>query len=98
MGDHWADMAELVALGDRDLAGDDQGEALAGLADLDQGLARGEGARLAETAQPVELLRFQGRKPLVPTKIEYGGRRLSHAASLGREGPAGQARWRFPSP
>jgi hypothetical protein len=57
--DQLGDMAEPVMLRDRDLAGEDDEHARAGLAGLEQRLAIGVAADLAETAQAVDLLRRQ---------------------------------------
>src|SRR5580693_7882248 len=82
-------MTEFVTLGDGDLAGDDQDEPVAALADFDQRIAGREVSRLAEPPQALHFLKPEDREPLVASKIENGGRGLGHGVE---PRPTGAAR------
>ena len=78
IGDEDAPMSQPVALGDLDLARDDQRQAVPGLADPDQRLAGRIGARRPEAAQPLDLGRLQDRKHLLAAGLGHQGRRVGH--------------------
>ncbi len=81
VGDDGLADAPLVAAGDGDLAAEDHGQAMAGLADPHQGLARRIGPRLAEPPQPVDLGGRQGRIHLVAAGDDGGPGRRHRASS-----------------
>ena len=62
--------ARLVVLGDVDLAGQDDGQAGADLADFRQRLARTIGADLAKAAHALDLRRLQNREHLVASRVD----------------------------
>ena len=95
MGHDGMAMAELVVLGDRDLAGDQQGETVARFADLHQGLAGRVGARLAKPAQPLDLGGLEGREHLLATTVDKRGRGRGHARELRRPPPSAPPAWRL---
>ena len=67
--DDGADMAEAIALRDRDMAGEDDEHARPGLAGFEQTLAVLVGSRFTEPPDPLDLLRRQRRECLlVPRK------------------------------
>ena len=70
VGDDRLAAARLVVLGDVDLAGQDDGQTEADLADRGQRLARAIGADLAEPAHPLDLRRLQSREHLVAAGID----------------------------
>jgi hypothetical protein len=76
-----------MMLRDIDLAGQDDGQAFAHLADLGQRLARPIGAHLAEPAHPLDLRVLQRGKHLVASRVDdrlcwhrHGGSRSLQAS------------------
>ena len=70
VGDDRLAAARLVVLGDVDLAGQDDDQAGADLADRGQRLARAIGADLAEPAHALDLRRLQRREHLVASGVD----------------------------
>ena len=70
MGDDQLAAAVFVALGDVDLAGQDDHQAGADLADRDQRLARAVGADLAEPPHAFDLRRLQRGKYLMASRFD----------------------------
>ena len=66
--DHRRDVTEAVALADRDMAGQDDEHARAGLAGFEQSFAVLVASHLAEPAHPRDLLRRQRRERLLVTR------------------------------
>src|ERR1700688_4614893 len=78
--DHRRDVAEAIALGDRDMAGQYDEHAGAGLAGLEKLFAIAVMANLAEPAHPRDLLRRQRRECLL--KARKRGRERNAAIGL----------------
>ncbi len=85
--DHRGDVAEAIALGDRNMARQHHEQAGAGLAGFEQAFAIAEMARLAEPAHPRDLLRRQAREGLLETG--KGPRRRDAAIGVCRHGGHG---------
>ena len=81
MGDDEFAAARFIMLGDIDLAGKDDDEAIANLADLGQHLARPVGADLAEPTHPLDLRALQRRKHLVASSDDDRLCRYGHGSS-----------------
>ncbi len=78
VGDDQLAAAELAVLGDVDLAGQDDHQPVADLADARERIARRVGADLAEPAHALDLMRLQCRKHLGAPRVDNGLRQWSH--------------------
>src|SRR6202790_5808988 len=82
--DHRRDVAEAVALGDRDMAGEHHEHPAPGLAGLEQCFAVLVMAQLAEAAHARDLLRRQARKGLLHARKRARRRRAAIGVTSSR--------------